>query len=59
MTFQISGSSRAFQKDCNSSYYTECPRKKLTLLNCLPNEKCETFSENFYTYGWLKVSSII
>ena len=39
--------------------YTECLQKKLTLLNSLPNKKCETFSGDFYMYGWLNVSSII
>ena len=34
-------------------------KKKLTLLNSLPNKNCETFSGNFHMYGWLKVSSII
>ena len=39
---------------------TEClKKKKLTLLNSLPNEKCKTFWGNFHMYGWLKVSSII
>ena len=35
------------------------PKKKLTLLNILPNKKCETFSGNFLMCGWLRVSSII
>ena len=34
---------------CN---YTECiKKKKLTLLDSLPNEKCETVLRNFYMYG--------
>ena len=28
-------------------------RKKFTLLNNLPNEKCETFSENVHNYVWM------
>ena len=33
--------------------YTEClQKKKLTLLNSLPNEKCKTFWENF-SYVWM------
>ena len=32
-----------------------CLKKKLTLLNSLPNKKCETFSGNFYINGWLKI----
>ena len=38
---------------------TECLKKKLTLLNSLPNKNFETFSGNFHMYGWLEVSSII
>ena len=34
-------------------------KKKLTLLNSLPNEKFEQFWGNWHMYGWLKVSSII
>ena len=31
----------------------------ITLLNSLPNKKCETFLGHFHMYVWLKVSSII
>ena len=34
--------------------YTECLKKELTLLNILPNKKCETSSGNFHnSYVWM------
>ena len=49
-----------FIANCNQSFIVlPSVSKKLTLLNSLPNNNCETFSGNSRMYEWLKVTSII